>query len=123
MTNRAREIALELCRWPSVTGTRDEAAFSDRLIALLQRSPVLTAAGIVVGKWPIPGDVLGRTNVIAHVPGKGQDAVVFAGHFDVVPVDDYGALSELAWQPIELTPALIEKLRSSGTNLLALQDL
>jgi arginine utilization protein RocB len=123
MVNRAREIALELTSWPSVTGTPGEAAFADKLIDLLKRSAALSAAGLLVEKWPIPGDALGRANVVAHLPGAGQGAVVLAGHFDVVPVEDYGALSELAWRPTELAPALIEKLRSSGANPQALADL
>ena len=53
LSARAREIALELTSWPSVTGTPEEAAFSDRLMQYLRDSgheKVWTEA--------IPGDAL-----------------------------------------------------------------
>lgn len=120
---RAREIALELASWPSVTGTTDEAAFAGRLAEFMQGIPALQAAGAAVEIWPIAGDRLGRANVIAHLKGKGTEAILLSGHFDVVPVDDYGDLASLAWRPEDLAPALIERLQVSGTNPLALKDL
>ena len=38
LSDRAREIALELTSWPSVTGTPEEAVFSERLEAYLKQS-------------------------------------------------------------------------------------
>jgi arginine utilization protein RocB len=121
--SRARDIALELASWPSVTGTPDEAAFAGRLADYLRSSPALKAASAKVEIWPIAGDPLGRANVVAHLHGTGDDTIVFAGHFDVVPVDDYGAIAPLAWKLEELAPRLIEQLRLSGANPLALADL
>ena len=36
LAKRAREIALELTAWPSVTGTRGEAEFADRLLSAMR---------------------------------------------------------------------------------------
>jgi arginine utilization protein RocB len=121
--SRARDMALELASWPSVNGTPDEADFAERLAAYLRKLPALEAAGIAVELWPIAGDPLGRANVVAHLRGIGSDAVVLAGHFDVVPVDDYGALAPLAWTPKQLAPQLIAQLRANGANPQALADL
>jgi arginine utilization protein RocB len=123
MTSRARAIALDLASWPSVNGTPDETAFSGRLAAYLQSIPELKAAGVNLEAWPIAGDALGRSNVVAHLPGQGHDAIVLAGHFDVVPIDDYGTLAPLAWFPEQLAPQMIEQLRATGSNALALNDL
>lgn len=113
---RAREIALTLTSWPSVTGTGDEARFASRL------ADYLTGFDTV---WtvPVPDGAAGRGNVFALKRGRGRDTIVLTGHFDVVPVEDYGELQHLAFAPKRLLPELIARLRSTGENPLALADL
>jgi len=121
LSARAREIALELTSWPSVTGTPEEAAFSDRLMQYLRDSgheKVWTEA--------IPGDALGRSNVFSLKDSKGKDGwrtIVLAGHFDTVPFSDYGDLTSLALSPLALREAMIAKLEIAGESPLALADL
>ncbi len=107
---RAREIALTLTGWPSVTGSADEIAFAPKL------------AGIVDG-WTegIPDDP--RRNVFALKRGRGRRTVVLTGHFDVVPVEDYGALKPLAFDAEKLLPEMVARLRATGESPLALADL
>ncbi len=115
---QAREIALEITAWPSVTGTVGETQFSDRLVAYLR------AAGFEkVWKEPIPADELGRSNVFVLKRGTSSRTVVLAGHFDTVPFDDYGDLAPLALHPVVLREAMIAKLEQTGENALALADL
>jgi arginine utilization protein RocB len=120
---RTREIAIRLTEWPSVTNTRDEAAFSLRLAGLLRSHPYFSARPDQVVVAPIPGDPLGRSNVLAIVRGTGDAACVLAGHFDVVPVDDYGDLKPLAFSPEPLREAMIARLEASGEHPGALEDL
>jgi arginine utilization protein RocB len=54
MTERARDIALELTSWPSVTGTDDEVAFAARLSNLIAGSEILRRAGVRVETMPVP---------------------------------------------------------------------
>lgn len=110
LASRAREIALTLTSWPSVTGSADEVAFSAKL------------AGLVDG-WTegIPDDP--RRNVFTLKRGTGRRTVVLTGHFDVVPVEDYGALKPLAFEAERLLPEMIAKLKATGENPLALADL
>ena len=121
LSARAREIALGLTSWPSVTGTPEEAAFSDRLMQYLRDSgheKVWTEA--------IPGDALGRSNVFSLKDSKGKDGwrtIVLAGHFDTVPFSDYGDLTSLALSPLALREAMIAKLEIAGESPLALADL
>ncbi len=112
---RAREIALELTSWPSVTGSPDEAAFAHKL------GPYLSAFDET---WvqPIKGDAAKRSNVIAIKRGRSNRTIVLTGHFDVVPIDDYGDLKSLAFEAIKLLPEIILKLEASGENSLALKD-
>lgn len=111
---RAREIALTLTSWPSVTGSAEEAGFAQRLADRLSQFDTVWTS-------PIPGDA--RSNVFALKRGRSRRAVVLTGHFDVVPVGDYGALEPLAFSPEQLLPEAIARLRSSGENALALADL
>lgn len=110
---RAREIALTLTSWPSVTGSADEAAFAGKLArSLAQFDEVWTS--------PIPNDA--RSNVFALKRGRSKRTIVLTGHFDVVPVDDYGALQPLAFSAERLLPEIVTRLRRTGENALALAD-
>ena len=121
LSARAREIALEITSWPSVTGTPEEALFADRLVQYL-----CEAGHKNVWKEAIPGDAMGRSNVFALRDCKGTEwwrTIVLAGHFDTVPFSDYGDLAPLAVHPVVLREAMIAKLEQTGENAFALADL
>jgi arginine utilization protein RocB len=122
LSQRARDIALALTSWPSVTGSQDEAAFAHKLAAFLREHRYFTAHSDHLVVAPIPGDRLNRSNVLALVRGKGSQTVILSGHFDTVPTDDYGALQPLAGSPDELLPALVAELEASGADPGALLD-
>ena len=123
MEERAREFSYTLVGWPSVTGTPEEAEFPNRLARLLAEWPYFRDHPEHLIVEPVPGDPNGRASVLALVRGSGPRTVIFAGHFDVVPVDDYGDLAPLAGQPDELSDALIERLKATGEHPEALKDL
>lgn len=112
---RAREIALEITSWPSVTGSADEARFALRL------ADYITGFD---GVWiePILGDAGARSNVFALKHGRSKRTIVLTGHFDVVAIDGYGELQSLAFDAEKLLPQTIAKLKASGENPLALKD-
>ena len=111
---RAREIALTLTSWPSVTGSAEEAAYAEKLARYLSHFDTLWTS-------PIPGDA--RSNVFALKRGRSNRTIVLTGHFDVVPVTDYGALEPLAFSAERLLPEIMARLRRTGENPLALADL
>ncbi len=111
---RAKDLALRMTGWPSVTGSVGEAALPAKLAEILNFDKVWIA--------PIPGDVAGRSNVFALKKGQSRRTIVLTGHFDVVSVEDYGSLQELAFNPELLLAATIRRLRSTGENPLALSD-
>ena len=115
---RTREIALEITSWPSVTGTADEAIFSLRLVTYLKHLGFSD-----VWKTDIWGDALGRSNVFVLKRGTSSRCIVLAGHFDTVPISDYGDLEGLALNPVVLREAMIAKLEQTGESALALADL
>lgn len=118
LSARAREIALEITSWPSVTGTPEEALFADRLVQYLGEAGHKNA-----WKEAIPGDAMGRSNVFVLKRGKSSRTIVLTGHFDTVPFSDYGDLVPLALNPVALREAMIAKLEFTGENALALADL
>jgi arginine utilization protein RocB len=117
LSARAREIALELTSWPSVTGTPGEAAFASRLQDYLRL------------KWPDESIVFfvdavsnQRSNLAVLKRGQSFHTIVLTGHFDTVPYDDYGVFADLALKPEALTNSIANRLRQSGENELALRD-
>jgi arginine utilization protein RocB len=101
-----------------VTGTPEEAAFSERLVAYLKPSEFSQ-----VWKEPIPGDILSRSNVFVLKRGRSSRCILLAGHFDTVPISDYGGLEGLALNAEALREAMIAKLEVTGESPLALADL
>jgi arginine utilization protein RocB len=119
-----RDWAITLTRIPSVNGTANEALFAQRLLNRIAGRPALAAHE----RWlvPVENDPLGRSVVALLVRGKGRRTVILTGHFDTVPIDDYGALKHLALEPELLKTAMLERLRrtaSSEAERRALADL
>jgi arginine utilization protein RocB len=112
---RAREVALTLTSWPSVTGTKGEVDFAFKLAPYLKH---FDQAWVEM----IEDDAAGRANVVAIKRGRSNRTVVLTGHFDVVPVEDYKDLKPLAHDAEKLLPELISRLQDSGENPLALAD-
>ena len=113
----AREIALELTSWPSVTGTPGEAAFAQRLREYLRL------------KWfdenirfSVDAGSNLRGNLAVLKRGRSAQTIVLTGHFDTVPYDDYGTLADFALDPETLTKSIINRLRQSGESSYALRD-
>lgn len=102
---RAEYWARAMTALPSVSGSADEAAFADKLVALLK-------AGRFDAVWtmPVPGGRHARSCVAALARGRGRRTVVLTGHFDTVPTEDYGDLQPLALDPDALARGLSERL-------------
>jgi arginine utilization protein RocB len=123
---RVRRLTHTLVGMPSVTQTQDEVRFAAHLHTLLAAHPYFQAHPDHVWVEPIGDDPYQRANVYALVRGTGRDTVVLAGHYDVVNVDNYGALAPWAFDPDALLPRLIAALRhraASPADQLALHDL
>lgn len=120
---RAHDLAVRFTQWPSVTGSRGEAAFPHLLAELLRAHPYFAAHPEHLMLQPIAGDPFGRSNVMALVVGDGRRAVTLSGHFDTVPTDDYGDLAPLATEPHELREAIRAKLGDAPGFDLARADL
>lgn len=120
---RARDLAIAMTGWPSVTATADEARWPHRLAEWLRSLPYFQEHPEHCEVLPIPGDPHGRANLMALVRGSGDAVVTLAGHFDTVPIDDYTDLEPLATSPDALRAALLSRLETAGTHRLAHDDL
>ncbi len=108
---RTKELTLQFVRWPSVTGTAGETTFAHKLHALLAQHTYFQANPNYLWLQRTTDDAHERYNIIAMVRGTGSRAVALAGHFDTVPVNDYGTLAPLATEPDALLSKLIADLR------------
>lgn len=121
---RAKNLSLLMTRWPSVTGSPDEAAFSERLREHLAETPYFRNHPDQLITVDSHGEPMTQ-NVVALVRGRGRRTVVLAGHFDTVSIANYGTLAPLACDPEPLTEALLQELRSrplNGAETKALMD-
>lgn len=112
---RAENLSLAMTRWPSVTGSPDEAAFSEKLRAHLAETPYFQRHPNQLFTIDSHGEPMTQ-NVVALVRGRGRRTVVLAGHFDTVSVANYGTLAPLACEPETLTEALVKELKSRSLN-------
>ncbi len=112
---RTRALSLLMTRWPSVTGSPDEADFSQKLRAHLAETPYFSRHPEQLFTVDSHGEPLTRS-VGALVRGSGRRTVVLAGHFDTVSIANYGTLAPLACDPEPLTEALVKELESRPLN-------
>lgn len=108
-----REWSLALTNLPSVNGTAEEVRFAEHMLARLRARPAFRDATA----WTIPveADPLGRSVVALLVKGKGRGTVILTGHYDTVPIDDYGDLRSVACDPEKLSAALLARLQRSAS--------
>jgi arginine utilization protein RocB len=124
--DRAEYWALRMTELPSVSGSAEEAAFPEALSALLRQSAPFVDHPENVWTIPVPGGRHQRGCVAALVRGKGRRTVVLTGHFDTVPIEDYGDLKPLAGRAEDLRQGLLTRLRQNAVTRaekLALLDL
>ena len=120
---KARALTVELVEHLSVTGTQGEASCAHLIHAMLARIPYFESHPHDVRTLPVPGAPEGRSNVVGLVRGSGRRTVVLAGHFDVVGVDNYFALSGLAHRPEALAQAMREALGTDAKTGQVAEDL
>ncbi|WP_459355896.1 M20/M25/M40 family metallo-hydrolase [Roseibium sp. M-1] len=112
---RVEELACRLVGIASETGTPEEAAFADKLVAILQEIPYFQENPSDIRL----ADALGHSkarNVVAVVRGKGRKTLALTGHYDTVSVTNYHELAGLSRDPHALKDALIDDLSGRDLN-------
>ena len=90
---------------PGITGTEQENAMKDEIVKVLSDIPYFRNNPGLLYTEDIPDDPLGRQNIAALFKGSGtsRKTVILLSHYDVVGIDDYGALQAHAFDPDYLT--------------------
>ncbi|MBQ0058814.1 MAG: M20/M25/M40 family metallo-hydrolase [Lachnospiraceae bacterium] len=92
----------------SISSTEKEQKAENYFLDFFKDQPYFKAHPDHFGAEPIHDDPCGRSTVWAMVKGTGKDAVVCIHHHDVVTVEDFKSLKDLAFSPDELEEALAE---------------
>lgn len=106
--NRMKNLLLELCGVPSISGTSEEINMAKKLHEVIMRISYFKNNRFSSGIIPIKNDPLERSYVYGLMEGKAgsKKTVVLLSHFDVVDIENYGALKDFAFDPVQYTRLL-----------------
>lgn len=90
---------------PSVSGTKDEVKAARKIEELLRQLPYFAEHPENVMMLPIDEDPFDRVIAAAYLecaPGN-PNTIILTGHYDVVDVEEYGKLKDIAFDVEEIT--------------------
>jgi arginine utilization protein RocB len=110
LKEKIMDTMLELALVPGISGTKHENLTAVKISAIFNEIEYFIENRELVTVYPVPEDPLRRTIVTAIVKGKKESSktVIITGHYDVVDVDDFGPLKDIAFNPIEFTKRVNE---------------
>lgn len=99
---------LRLVEVPSVSGTDKEVQAAYKLQELLYEIPYFDRHSDSVKLVPLENDPFGRCIVTAYLDldPDCQDTVILTGHYDVVDVEEYGHLMDVAYDVEKITECI-----------------
>jgi arginine utilization protein RocB len=103
-----RRILTDYIAVESVTGGFAEKSATEFLRGVFSSAPYFSEHNDSWGCHEIPGDACERSVFWAVIRGEGPQTVVLIHHSDVVGVEDFGSLKDLAFSPDALRDALCE---------------
>lgn len=103
--NRLMDTLLELCAVPGISGTESENLTASKIYEQLSRIEYFKRNSEELKLVKLDNDLYNRHFVTALFKGNGRSkkTLILMGHFDVVDIEEYGHLKELAFNPIEFT--------------------
>lgn len=106
LKDQIKEILYGYVACRSVTETAGEKSAEKYFLDYFGKQEYFRKHPELYGAYPIEGDRLNRAAVFAMVKGAGKDTIVMIHHNDVVGVEDFKLLGDLAFTPDELYEAL-----------------
>lgn len=105
---RMLDTLLKLCQTPSISETKAEAVMAQEIYYMLNDMEYFKENGQHLFKIPLENDLNNRCFVAALMKGtiSSNKTVILLSHFDVVSVEDFGAFSHYAFDPLEYTKLL-----------------
>jgi arginine utilization protein RocB len=111
---QTRAFTLQLTQQFSQTDAASETTFGLFLRDLLSSWPNFKSNPDDLLLERTQDDPHERYVLYALVRGQGRQTLILTGHYDVVGIDNYGALAGLACDPEKLLPALIGQLEAES---------
>ncbi len=101
------DLLCSIVQYQSITGSTAEIAIAEYLYHILSQKEYFQKNVSSLNLHPLED---GRRLLTAFVKGKKKkkETVILLSHFDVVGVEDYGSLRNLAFHPKELTKELFQ---------------
>lgn len=108
--DRLYQDFIQLLHVPGISGTRSEVLTAEKVLSLLEEMPYFQSHPAQLWRIPVPDDPLGRFDVAAYLElnPQAKKCVILSGHMDVVGVEEYGHLAELAFDPEALRERITE---------------
>ena len=108
--DRLYQDFIQLLHVPGISGTRSEVLTAEKVLSLLEEMPCFQSHPAQLWRIPVPDDPLGRFDVAAYLElnPRAKKCVILSGHMDVVGVEEYGHLAELAFDPEALRERIAE---------------
>ncbi|WP_010233220.1 M20/M25/M40 family metallo-hydrolase [Clostridium arbusti] len=94
------KLTLELVNIPSINGTEGERKISNKIVQYIENIEYFKTHKQYIFKVPLKKDPYGRANVFALLIGEknpSSETIILHGHMDTVGVDDFGNLSDYAF--------------------------
>ncbi|WP_037372384.1 M20/M25/M40 family metallo-hydrolase [Anaerovorax odorimutans] len=106
--NRILSNLLRLCSVPSISETNGEIDIAHEIYKILNEINYFKNNPEMVKVCPMNGDPYNRSFVYALMKSekKNSKTIILLSHFDVVGIEDFGILKELAFDPIAYTQKL-----------------
>lgn len=108
--DRLYQDFIQLLHVPGISGTRSEVLTAEKVLSLLEEMPYFQSHPAQLWRIPVSDDPLGRFDVAAYLElnPQAKKCVILSGHMDVVGVEEYGHLAELAFDPEALRERITE---------------
>lgn len=110
--DRIMQDLIRLMAVPSISGTAAETRGADEIMSMLRETDYFKAHEDNVFAVKIEGDQFGRYVVAALVqgqaPGNNGETIILTGHYDVVDVDEYAQLKDIAFDAPAITKRIGE---------------
>lgn len=107
---RIMETMLELVSVPSISGTESENLAACKIYDMLKAIPYFTENADKINLIKVKNDVLKRKFVSALFLNKKKTnkTVILTGHFDVVGIEEFGHLKDIAFDPLKYSERIKE---------------
>lgn len=108
--NRLMDTMLQLVSVPGISGTNSENLTCDKIYDLLNEIPYFKENPSMLKKVKIKDDKFNRTFISAMIEANNncKKTIILCGHYDVVDVEEFGHLKNIAFNPVEFTKRVSE---------------